>query len=145
MISAQLNQLSSTIKLLPPKTLPCTSVLRYFASFKFKLNKMWSSKVHANLPLGRRSFSMIKSIAFPTYPSHNQAQTQLTFKTLRLTFDENEHIATVSLHRPEKGNSFNMQLWMDYKEVFEALNSHPKVRVCVLNGGESKHFSTGAY
>lgn len=55
-----------------------------------------------------------------------------------------EHIAIVSLNRPDKLNAMNRKMWAEIKDCFEYLGSpdHPS-RVIILTGGTSKHFTAG--
>ena len=53
-----------------------------------------------------------------------------------------DHVATVSLNRPEKANALNGVLWAELGVVFDDLDVDEEVRVVVLRG-EGKHFSSG--
>lgn len=53
------------------------------------------------------------------------------------------HIAIVSLNRPDKANSVHKVGWEQLKNTFDLLDMNDEVRVIVLNGGESKHFCGG--
>ena len=63
-----------------------------------------------------------------------------TFETLELHIEE--HVATVSLNRPDKANSMNAQLWDDLQACFEWLDGESSVRVVIL-AGNGKHFCAG--
>ena len=54
----------------------------------------------------------------------------------------NNSIAHVILSRPTRGNSFNLQMWQDYRNVFECIEHDEQVKVVILSG-EGPHFSTG--
>ena len=56
------------------------------------------------------------------------------------TFDGG--IVNVRLNRPQKGNAFDMDMWIDFKKVFDMINSDENSKVVVL-AGEGKSFSTG--
>ncbi len=62
-------------------------------------------------------------------------------QTLKLTIEN--HIARVTINRPEKANALNQTAWDEITELFESLDENPDVRVIVLEGGESKHFCAG--
>lgn len=62
-------------------------------------------------------------------------------QTLKLSIEN--HIARVTINRPEKANALNQIAWDEIKELFESLDENPEVRVVVLEGGESKHFCAG--
>jgi len=57
-------------------------------------------------------------------------------ETLKL--DIQNHIAHVTINRPEKMNALN-----EITEIFNYLDENSEVRVIVLEGGESKHFCAG--
>lgn len=52
------------------------------------------------------------------------------------------HIAHVVLNRPEKVNALNDVAWKELKEIFELIDTTPKVRVAILSGN-GKLFSAG--
>jgi enoyl-CoA hydratase len=62
-------------------------------------------------------------------------------ETLKL--DIQNHIAHVTINRPEKMNALNQTAWDEITEVFEYLDENVDVRVVVLEGGESKNFCAG--
>ncbi|WP_026996980.1 crotonase/enoyl-CoA hydratase family protein [Flectobacillus major] len=53
------------------------------------------------------------------------------------------HIAHLSINRPDKANALSQTFWREFREVFEHIDENPEVRVVVLDGGTSKHFSAG--
>ena len=62
------------------------------------------------------------------------------YKTLALSVEE--HVATVSLNRPDRANSMNADLWVELQACFEWLDDEPSVRAVVL-AGNGKHFCAG--
>jgi enoyl-CoA hydratase/carnithine racemase len=62
------------------------------------------------------------------------------FETLDLSIDE--HVATVSLNRPDKANSMNDTMWDELQRCFEWLDQEPSVRAVIL-AGNGKHFCAG--
>jgi enoyl-CoA hydratase len=62
-------------------------------------------------------------------------------QTLKLSIEN--HIAVVTINRPEKVNALNQTAWDEIEAVFNELDENPAVRVIVLEGGESKHFCAG--
>ena len=62
-------------------------------------------------------------------------------QTLKLSVEN--HIARVTINRPEKANALNQTAWDEITELFESLDENPDVRIIVLEGGESKHFCAG--
>jgi enoyl-CoA hydratase/carnithine racemase len=63
-----------------------------------------------------------------------------SFTTLELTVDQ--HVATVSLNRPDKANSMNAPMWEELQRCFEWLDEEPSVRAVIL-AGNGKHFCSG--
>ncbi len=63
-----------------------------------------------------------------------------TFETIELAIEE--HVATVSLNRPDKANSMNATMWEELQSCFEWLDEEPSVRVVVL-AGNGKNFCSG--
>ena len=64
----------------------------------------------------------------------------MNYQTFKVAI--NNHIAQVSFNRPEKANSLNATAWIEMREIFEALDEMPEVRVIVLTG-EGKNFCSG--
>ena len=62
-------------------------------------------------------------------------------ETLKLSIEN--HIATVTINRPEKVNALNQIAWEEIETVFNDLDLNPEVRVIIIEGGESKHFCAG--
>ncbi|NNE30625.1 MAG: enoyl-CoA hydratase, partial [Saprospiraceae bacterium] len=56
--------------------------------------------------------------------------------------DIKDQVATVSINRPEKANSFHMPAWKEMKKIFEDLDQDENARVVILKG-EGKNFSAG--
>ncbi|MEN6474834.1 MAG: enoyl-CoA hydratase/isomerase family protein, partial [Syntrophaceae bacterium] len=53
-----------------------------------------------------------------------------------------EKVATVTIHRPDKGNSLAPKVLEEVEAVFTDLSNNPDVNVVVFTGGE-KYFSAG--
>jgi enoyl-CoA hydratase len=64
----------------------------------------------------------------------------MQFETLNVTLDQ--HIATVSLNRPDKANAMNWQMWQDIRSAMQWADRTPEARVVVIEG-EGKHFTSG--
>jgi enoyl-CoA hydratase len=62
-------------------------------------------------------------------------------ETLKLNIQD--HIAHVTINRPDKMNALNTTAWEEITEIFNYLDENSEVRVIVLEGGESKHFCAG--
>ena len=63
-----------------------------------------------------------------------------TFETLELQIDQ--HVATVSLNRPDRANAMNEALWAELQTCFEWLDEEPSVRAIIL-AGNGKNFCSG--
>ncbi|MEY4430034.1 MAG: hypothetical protein RLZZ182_2723 [Pseudomonadota bacterium] len=61
-------------------------------------------------------------------------------ETLRVALAD--HIATVTLNRPDKANAMNWAMWQDIRSAMQWADRTPEVRVVVLEG-EGKHFTSG--
>lgn len=53
-----------------------------------------------------------------------------------------DHIAQVTINRPEKANALNLPAWEEMRRIFDDLNKNTAVRVIILRG-EGKHFCAG--
>jgi enoyl-CoA hydratase len=62
------------------------------------------------------------------------------FETLALTVEE--HVATVTLNRPDKANCMNAALWRELQACFEWLDESDSVRAVIL-AGAGRHFCAG--
>lgn len=61
-----------------------------------------------------------------------------------LGYEKKEQVATITLNRPEFMNALNTPLLTELKEVLDAAEADPEVRVIVLAGAGSKAFCAGA-
>lgn len=64
----------------------------------------------------------------------------MTYDTLTVTLEE--HIATVTLNRPDKANAMNLAMWHEIRKVFQWIDATPEARVAVVQG-EGKTFTSG--
>jgi enoyl-CoA hydratase/carnithine racemase len=60
-----------------------------------------------------------------------------------LLYEESDHVATVTLNRPEVHNSFNARMQRELRELWRGLRRNDDVRVVVLTGAGDKAFCTG--
>ncbi len=51
-------------------------------------------------------------------------------------------VATIALHRPDKGNALDMPMWHELRQAMCWLDDTPEARVAILHGSGS-HFTTG--
>ncbi|HEY5056161.1 MAG TPA: enoyl-CoA hydratase-related protein [Acidobacteriaceae bacterium] len=66
----------------------------------------------------------------------------MDFETILLTNEE--HIATITLHRPRVHNALNTTMLRELDEAFTTLAADADVRVILLRGGGDKAFAAGA-
>jgi hypothetical protein len=55
----------------------------------------------------------LKSIAY----SNREGSIIVNFETI--SHNEKDHVVDIKLNRPTKGNSFNLQMWLDLQSMFE--------------------------
>ena len=65
----------------------------------------------------------------------------MTYQTL--TLDTDDHVARITLNRPDMMNAFNEQLIWDMGEVTQVVRDNPQIRVLVITG-EGRGFTAGA-
>lgn len=61
-----------------------------------------------------------------------------------IIFEELDHVAVITLNRPEVLNAVNSQLCAEVGEALEIVANKPKIRVCIITGSGSKAFCVGA-
>ncbi len=61
-----------------------------------------------------------------------------------LLYEKHDHIATVTINRPEKRNAWSVRLSEEIIEVFSAMEDDPEVLVTLLTGKGDQAFSAGA-
>ncbi|KAI5291607.1 hypothetical protein KEM52_000117 [Ascosphaera acerosa] len=54
-----------------------------------------------------------------------------------------EHVAHVEINRPKALNAFHEAMWLELRQVFNALSNEPSIRAIVLSGAGPKAFSSG--
>jgi len=60
-----------------------------------------------------------------------------------IEFDVTDHIATLTLNRPDKMNSFNRQMAMEVRIAWERVRDDDDIRVAVLRANGERAFCTG--
>lgn len=60
-----------------------------------------------------------------------------------ILYNEQSHVATVTLNRPETMNAFNYELLQNLRQIVEQLRVNPAVRVVIFTGA-GRAFSVGA-
>jgi 2,4-dienoyl-CoA reductase (NADPH2) len=62
------------------------------------------------------------------------------FETLTVSLVD--HIATITLNRPDKANAMNLAMWHEIRQAFKWVDATPEARVAILQG-EGKAFTSG--
>ncbi|MCF8587315.1 enoyl-CoA hydratase/isomerase family protein [Gordonia liuliyuniae] len=65
----------------------------------------------------------------------------MTFETIR--YEVTDHVATITLDRPDKLNSFNATMVAEFSEVWRTVREDDEVHVVVLRAAGDKAFCTG--
>jgi enoyl-CoA hydratase/carnithine racemase len=63
---------------------------------------------------------------------------------MSILVERTDHIATVTLNKPEKMNALDLAMWRDLAQAFQQLSADDSVRCIVLRGAGEKAFSAGA-
>ncbi|MGD7045222.1 enoyl-CoA hydratase-related protein [Jeotgalibacillus proteolyticus] len=63
-------------------------------------------------------------------------------KTILL--EQKNHLAVVTLNRPEAMNAFNWDMLAELEETVESIKLNPEIRTVIFTGGGQKAFSVGA-
>ena len=61
-----------------------------------------------------------------------------------LLYDVTDHVATVTINRPERRNAMSWTVMTELRQAFAAAKADDEVRVVVLTGAGDKAFSAGA-
>lgn len=82
----------------------------------------------------------VSDVAYPRRQKTVRSMTLDTILTAELAASPG--VFQFTLNRPSRGNSFNMQMWHELKEAFQAADGDHTVRAIILTGN-SASFSTG--
>lgn len=78
-----------------------------------------------------------------SYPRREMKVFSLALKTIVVDQPVNEPgVCEITLNRPSRGNAFNMEMWHELREAFQAVDGDHSVRAVILSG-KSPSFSTG--
>lgn len=61
-----------------------------------------------------------------------------------LIYEQKEHVAIVTLNRPDAMNAFNFDMLHELGQVVEALRINPDIRLVIFRGAGGRAFSVGA-
>lgn len=59
-------------------------------------------------------------------------------------FDKSDHIATITLNRPHRGNAMNAETGRLLPEIWQEVKDDPWIRCVIITGAGDRHFCTGA-
>jgi len=57
--------------------------------------------------------------------------------------EEQGHICKITINRPDRRNSFTLDMWKQFTETMRGLNEKEHVRVAIIRGAGEKAFSSG--
>ena len=60
-----------------------------------------------------------------------------------ILYEKKDHIAIVTINRPEAMNSFTAEMLTGLEDAFAAFNGDPELWVAILTAAGDKSFSTG--
>ncbi|MDD2925812.1 MAG: crotonase/enoyl-CoA hydratase family protein [Rhodoferax sp.] len=83
-----------------------------------------------------------KSASSPDKSSANSSQNNSKSNYTALTVSLSDHIATITLNRPDKANAMNLAMWHELRQAFQWVDRTPEARVAILQG-EGKLFTSG--
>ncbi|NDH53763.1 MAG: enoyl-CoA hydratase/isomerase family protein [Betaproteobacteria bacterium] len=63
---------------------------------------------------------------------------------MSILVERTEHVATVTLNKPEKMNALDLAMWRELAQTFQGLSADDSLRCIVLRGAGEKAFSAGA-
>lgn len=61
-----------------------------------------------------------------------------------LLYEQKEHLAVVTLHRPDAMNAFNYDMLSELGQVVDAIRINPDIRLVIFRGAGGRAFSVGA-
>jgi enoyl-CoA hydratase/carnithine racemase len=61
-----------------------------------------------------------------------------------LIYEKRDHIAFLTINRPERGNAMNHSMMAVIRRIWQDVRDDPEVRCVIITGAGTRHFSTGA-
>lgn len=61
-----------------------------------------------------------------------------------ILLEQQQYLATVTLHRPDRLNAFNYDMLVELGQVIESIRINPDIRVVIFTGAGDRSFSVGA-
>jgi enoyl-CoA hydratase/carnithine racemase len=121
--------------------LPQEEAMKQYSAYIAELAGPEGDQAAGNEPVAASAAKPRDTLESIAQPRGTANIADLALKTIKTSLSV-AGVLTVTLNRPARGNAFNVDMWNDLREVFEAINLDAAVRVVVLTGNE-KAFSTG--
>lgn len=67
----------------------------------------------------------------------------MTFETILLDVDDTDHVATITLNRPDRLNAFNRTMCEEMQQAWRLVKRHESVHAVVLRSAGDRAFSAG--
>ncbi|MDD2810010.1 crotonase/enoyl-CoA hydratase family protein [Rhodoferax sp.] len=99
-----------------------------------------SDSASQTVQLPENLYNKSTSSAYKTSASSSQISSDLSYATLTVSLAD--HIATITLNRPDKANAMNLAMWHELRQAFQWVNATPAARVAILKGA-GKLFTSG--
>ena len=61
-----------------------------------------------------------------------------------LLYEKREHIATITINRPDRGNSLLRAMEPEFRAIWSEVRDDPWIRAAIITGAGERHFCTGA-
>lgn len=75
--------------------------------------------------------------------SHSVEEVDLTRPLSGFVYERRDHIAFITLHRPERGNSLAPNMQRVARAIWREVEREDDIRVAVITGAGERHFCTG--
>jgi len=96
----------------------------------------------ASPPASPTNTSQTKMTSSPNTASASSNQSDSNSGYSAITVSLSDHIATITLNRPDKANAMNLAMWHEIRQAFKWVDATPEARVAILQG-EGKLFTSG--
>lgn len=74
---------------------------------------------------------------------HTDKKGEKDMKFNTILFEKEEHIATITMNRPEKLNACNIEMYKEINKALDDVEGDDDIRVVIITGAGDKAFSTG--
>lgn len=69
---------------------------------------------------------------------------RVDFDTPGFRYEKREHLAWITIDRPERGNSLLPSMHHTMRQIWKDVQLDPEIRVAIVTGAGTRHFCTGA-